>query len=140
VTALPACLLVDVMNVVGSRPDGWWRDRAGAVRRLVDDLGRLAAAEGGQVVAVVDGGPLPGLPEPGGEALPAEGSVGAVTVRYAERAGPDAADDRIVALLGAVPHPERWTVVTADRALRERVTAVGADVLGPSALLDRLGR
>jgi selenocysteine lyase/cysteine desulfurase len=36
-------LLVDAANVVGSRPDGWWRDRAGATARL---LARLAALRG----------------------------------------------------------------------------------------------
>ena len=31
-------LVVDGANVVGSRPDGWWRDRPGAARRLAEEL------------------------------------------------------------------------------------------------------
>jgi hypothetical protein len=35
-------IIVDGANVVGSRPDGWWRDRAGAAVRLHDNLAKLA--------------------------------------------------------------------------------------------------
>lgn len=38
-TARPVTLVVDVANVLGARPDGWWKDRAGATSRL---LARLA--------------------------------------------------------------------------------------------------
>ncbi|MEX0657840.1 MAG: NYN domain-containing protein [Egibacteraceae bacterium] len=122
-------LLVDAMNVIGSRPDGWWRDRDGAARRLVDALAQLRAADGDAVTVVLDGRPVPGL---------AEGDHAGVAVRYARRRGPDAADDRIVELLGDCADPRAWTVVTSDRALRERSEALGAVVVGAGTLLARL--
>lgn len=122
-------LVVDGMNVIGSRPDGWWRDRDGAARRLVAALARLHAAEGDVVTVVLDGRPVAGLPE---------GDDTGVAVRYAGRRGPDAADDRIVELLGDCADPGTWTVVTSDRALRERSEALGAVVVGAGTLLARL--
>jgi predicted RNA-binding protein with PIN domain len=125
-------LYVDAMNVIGTRPDGWWRDRDGAVVRLVERLRAYAGVADVEVVVVVDGRPI--------DVLPAGGS-GAVEVVYADRRGPDAADDRLVELLRerAAPGPAGGvTVVTADRVLRERVTSLGAAVLGPRSLLERL--
>ena len=123
----PQTYYVDAMNVIGSRPDGWWRDRDGAVRRLIDGLTALAAATGDRFVVAVDGRPIPGL---------AETERGAVQVRYARRTGRDAADDRIVELLAHAP-PEA-VVVTADRDLRSRVAERGHAAVGPRALLHRL--
>ena len=40
----PATIVVDVANVMGSRPDGWWRDRAGAAVRLHAQIAALAAS------------------------------------------------------------------------------------------------
>ena len=118
------------MNVIGSRPTGWWRDRAGATRRLVGSLRALAAAEDGlELTLVVDGRPVEGL---------AEGEHGPLLVLYAARRGPDAADDCIVALVAADADPSSLRVVTSDRALRERVRALGAEVVGTGALLRRL--
>lgn len=118
------------MNVIGSRPTGWWRDRAGATRRFVGSLRALAAAEEGlEVTVVVDGRPVEGLPE---------GEHGPLLVLYAARRGPDAADDRIVELVAADAEPSSLRIVTSDRALRERVRALGADVEGAGALLRRL--
>ncbi|MGH8905082.1 MAG: NYN domain-containing protein [Egibacteraceae bacterium] len=119
-------LIIDGMNVIGSRPDGWWRDRDGAVRRLVQGLGRHAEATGARITVVLDGRPPPDLPE---------GVHGAVTVSYATRRGRDAADDRIVELVEADPDPATLEVVTADGRLRERVVRLGAAVSGPRALL-----
>ncbi len=119
-------LVVDVMNVVGSRPDGWWRDRTGAAARLVARLGTLATVDGERVTAVVDGSPSARLPE---------GDVGGVAVHHAGRAR-DAADDLVVALLEEAGTTA--TVVTADRALAARVRALGATVVGPRSLLARL--
>ena len=60
--------LIDASNVIGSRPDGWWRDREGATRRLLDALREFAAA-GEQVTVVLDAGP----PELGGPRRRARG-------------------------------------------------------------------
>ncbi|HEX6310074.1 MAG TPA: NYN domain-containing protein [Acidimicrobiia bacterium] len=122
-------LLVDGMNVIGSRPDGWWRDRDGAARRLLARLQALVAATGDAVTLVLDGRPLPGL---------AEGVHAGVDVRYARRPGRDAGDDRLVELLEAAPDPTVVRVVTSDRALRRQVGALGAAVEGAGALLIRL--
>ncbi len=117
-------LVVDGANVVGSRPDGWWRDRAGAARRLAD---RLATADlpGVEVVLVLEGAARAGLPE---------GPRAGLLVVHA----PGSGDDAIVEE-AARRDPASVVVVTADRGLRARVEAVGAAVVGPSWLLDRLG-
>lgn len=123
--------LVDGTNVMASRPDGWWRDRPGASARLVVRLQHLAAA--GDVVTVVfDGSPPPD------QADLAEGEHDGVTVRWAQRRGPDAADDRIVELVSSDGRPESLTVVTSDRALARRARSAGASVNGAGALLRRL--
>lgn len=116
-------LLVDGANVVGSRPDGWWRDRAGASRRLVGEL-RAAIRAGAlepPVVVVLEGAARAGADE-----LDAEG------VRVVHAAG--SGDDTLVTLAAAVSGPA--TLVTADRALSRR--APGVAVRGPSWLLSHL--
>ncbi|HEY8217230.1 MAG TPA: NYN domain-containing protein [Acidimicrobiia bacterium] len=122
-------LVVDGMNVIGSRPDGWWRDRAGAARRLHARLARLAAAEGDGITLVLDGRPRAELPE---------GVHDDVAVAYARRGGRNAADDRIVELVRTDPDPRGLTVVTSDRDLADRVSALGAAVIGAGELLRRL--
>jgi predicted RNA-binding protein with PIN domain len=124
-------LIVDGMNVIGSRPDGWWRDRDHAVRVLLARLQRLHAATGQPVQVVFDGWPLPDVPE---------GEHDGVLVRYARRPGADAADDRIAQLLAGEDDPAAFLVVTADRALGDRVRALGGSLERPGALLDRLDR
>ena len=122
-------LLVDAANVVGSRPDGWWRDRAGATMRL---LGRLAdadltAPDGSrvtEVVAVVEG-----------RAREVAAPAGMRLVR-AEGSGDDALAACAVELVAAGTPP---VVVTADRGLRARLPA-GAPVVGPGWLLAQLDR
>jgi predicted RNA-binding protein with PIN domain len=121
-------LIVDGNNVIGSRPDGWWRDVAGATRRLVADLQALAARTGDRIAVVLDGAPVPGLPE---------GVHGGVLVAYARRPGRDAADDRIVAEVAADADPASLTVVTSDRALARRAGELGARVEGATSLLGR---
>jgi len=116
-------LVVDGANVVGSRPDGWWRDRAGAATRLRDAL--LPVAAGG----------LPDLPPPLEVVLVVEGKARGVPGVEGVRvvAAPGSGDDTIVDLV-AQARPRRTVVVTADRGLRERVEAQGAEVRGPRTL------
>jgi hypothetical protein len=120
----PGLLVVDAANVVGSKPDGWWRDRAGAAARLRDGLVDLNA----------DG--LPDLPGPLEVVLVVEGRArdvpGVEGVRVVR--APGSGDDAIVALVAAEGVGRRVVVVTADRELRDRVTALGAEVRGPSAV------
>ncbi|MXW36144.1 MAG: RNA-binding protein [Chloroflexi bacterium] len=117
------------MNVIGSRPTGWWRDRDGAKRELIATLQDFADATGAEVTVVLDGRPLDGLPE---------GDHAGLRVLYAPRRGRDAADDRIVELVGADDNPAGLVVVTSDRALRERVGRLGAEVVGSSTFLRRV--
>jgi len=122
-------LVVDAMNVIGSRPTGWWRDRDGAVRGLVERLTVLARLDRQRIVVVVDGRPIPGIPE---------GDRDGVHVIYAARAGRNAADDRIIEFLREHDHPSQSELYTSDRDLASRASALGARVRGASALLQQL--
>ena len=128
VAATDTLVLVDAANVMGSRPDGWWRDRTGAVQRLLDELQGWAAGHPGDVVVIVEGVVRGGIEE---------GDHGSVEIQHATRSGVDAADDRIVELVRTSGHVS-IEVVTADRELRRRVGALGAKVVGPRTLFDRL--
>jgi predicted RNA-binding protein with PIN domain len=114
--------LVDGMNLIGSRPDGWWRDRPRAMRELVEDLRGL----GEPVTVVFDGRPFD-LAE-----------SGPVEVRFASRRGRNAADDDIAQLVDEADEPQEWRVVTSDKDLGERVRARGAEVVGVGAFRRRL--
>jgi predicted RNA-binding protein with PIN domain len=118
--------IVDGNNVMGSRPDGWWRDRRGAQRRLVARLEAFAAARDEPVTVIFDGRPH----EAGGGER--------VAVTFARRAGPDAADDDVAALVARHPEPSSLTVVTSDAALAARVRAAGGEVVGAGAFLRKL--
>lgn len=122
-------LVVDGNNVIGSRPDGWWRDRPGATRRLVTSLQDLARRTGDRISVVLDGRPPPGL---------REGVHGGVLVAYATRGGRDAADDRIVEEVARDLDPESLIIVTSDRGLAARVRELGATVEGAGSLLAEL--
>ena len=117
-------LLVDAANVVGSRPDGWWRDRAGAAARLVRAL--RASDLDRPVVVVLEGAARAGEPA---------GAADGVEVHHA----PGSGDDLLAELAGA------WcsaglpvVLVSADRGLRERIARSGGTSVGPGWLLDRL--
>ena len=158
-------IVVDVANVMGSRPDGWWRDRAGAAVRLHAQIAQLAASGRATLPedlpeARPDDRPddRPGEDEPDGDTpgfvLVLEGAARAAMPRLgAADAGPvqtgpprpgevrvvaacGSGDDEIVAVVRALPG--RRVVVTADRELRARCAAAGAEILGPGWLLGLL--
>ena len=116
--------LVDGMNVIGTRPDGWWRDREGAWRRLAAQLAAHAARSGDEVRLVLDGR------RPGDW-------VDQVETTFA-RGRRGAADDAIVELVEADPDPASLSVVTSDRELVSRVRELGADVTSARGFLRRL--
>jgi uncharacterized protein YaiI (UPF0178 family) len=105
--------IVDAANVIGARPDGWWRDRPGAAARLIDAVQR---ARPGEDVTVV----LEGASRAGAE----QGARDGVTVVHA----PGSGDDEIVRLAEAAGGDV--TVVTSDRGLADRVAVLGARVVG----------
>ena len=137
----PATIVVDVANVMGSRPDGWWRDRAGAAVRLHAQIAALAAS--GRPV-------LPDETDPPEFVLVLEGAARAAAARIsAAEHRTDAAQDRVRVVLAegsgddaivalARELPGRRFVVTADRELRRRSEGAGAAVLGPSWLISLL--
>jgi 8-oxo-dGTP diphosphatase len=181
-------IVVDVANVMGSRPDGWWRDRAGAAVRLHAEIVRLArtgraivlpspapassapdgsapdgsapdgsAPDGSAPDGSAPGEPAPGEPGPApGWVMVLEGAARAAAARVTaaepdadvDRTGPvqpgevrvlqarGSGDDMIVAVARELPG--RRVVVTADRGLRARCVAVGAEILGPGWLLGLL--
>ena len=124
---VPGPLIVDGNNVMGSRPDGWWKDRAGAARRLVEQIGAWADGTGEDVLLVFDGRPPPGMPAPA-----------RVETRYADRGDPNAADDVIAALVADAADPAGLRVVTSDAELARRVREHGAEVIGSRGFRDQL--
>ena len=108
--------IVDGMNVIGTRPDGWWRDRHGAMVRLVDLLERWAAAGDDEVTVIFERPPSTPISSP------------VVEVAHAPRAGFNSGDDEIARRVIADPHPATIRVVTSDRGLADRVRAAGATV------------
>jgi hypothetical protein len=120
-------LIVDGANVVGSRPDGWWRDRAGAAGRLQERLS-AAALPYDEVVLVLEGDARRGNPA---------GREGRLRTVHAGGSGDDAIVEAVMAQVD-VGDGRSVTVVTADRGLRDRVEAAGARSVSPSWLLDQL--
>lgn len=115
--------IVDGMNVIGSRPDGWWRDRHRAMVALVERLERWRP-HGDDVTVVFERPPRPPIVSPG------------VTVAYAPQPAANSADDEIVRLIHADDRPTDIRVATSDRTLAERVRAAGASVFPAEALRD----
>jgi predicted RNA-binding protein with PIN domain len=120
-------LIVDGANVVGSRPDGWWRDRAGAARRLQEQL-LTAVLPYDEVVLVLEGAAKRGNPA---------GQDGRLRTVHAPGSGDDAIVGAVIEQVD-VDDERSVTVVTADRALRGRVEAAGARSVSPAWLLDQL--
>ena len=127
----PETVVLDVANIVGAQAErGWWNDRLGAATRLLRSVAGLTLAHPTlarwfpRVVAVVEGA-AKGVPDiPGIQVVAATGS----------------GDDAIVEVVRRARPWERTLVVTADRGLKERVTALGAETTGPRWLLSQLGR
>ncbi|WP_067723266.1 hypothetical protein [Nocardia yamanashiensis] len=118
-------IVVDTANVVGSKPDGWWRDRAGAARRLLTDLTDLPDAA--HILVVLEGAAK-------SAAAANEPRFAPLRLVHADGSG----DDAIVDVVAAASPPV--TVVTADRGLRARVEALGATTVGPRWLWDSIDR
>ena len=120
--------IVDGNNVMGARPDGWWRDRAGASRALAAQVAAFAGATGDAVQLVFDGRPRDlGL-----------ASDAPVRIAFADRPGRNAADALIAELVEADAEPAGMRVVTSDGELAARVRAAGAEVEGAGAFRRRL--
>ncbi len=124
-----AHVIVDAMNVIGSRPDGWWRNRDRATRTLVARLADYAASTDIGITVVIDGRPLQDLPE---------GHHDGIEVLYAARPGPNAADDRIIEFVTNHADPASLEVVTSDRTLAARARALRARTSSPHRLLSAL--
>jgi predicted RNA-binding protein with PIN domain len=118
--------IVDGMNVIGTRPDAWWKDRDAAMLRLVDMLERWAAGSGDEVTVVFERPPRP----------PIRSTV--IDVRHAPKPRANAADDEIVRLLEGDPDPGGVRVVTSDRWLADRASATGATVEGAQSFRSRI--
>ena len=140
----PATIIVDVANVMGSRPDGWWRDRAAAAVRLHTEITALAAegTAGGRPVLPGETGPPQFVMVLEGAARAAAARIDTAQIGPADRVrvvqADGSGDDAIVALVRELPG--RRFVVTADRELRRRCEAAGATVLGPGWLLGLVRR
>lgn len=138
-------IVADIANLVGSRPDGWWRDRAGAAKRMIDELAPLAANGTAaqdfgldaervwpRLVCVIEGAArAPALVDaPHGRRIQVDAATGS-------------GDDRIVEVVAEARrrHPDAPVLVaSSDRELRGRVSDLGADVVGSRTLLERAGR
>lgn len=119
-------LLVDGMNLIGSRPDGWWEDRTEAMRLMAWELRAFAEDTGEELTVVFDGRPIDSLIRGHG-----------IEVQFAP-GGANAADRRIERLVGDHSEPDSITVVTSDKALSKAVAAAGASVVGSGEFRTRL--
>ena len=120
-------LIVDGMNVLGSRPDGWWRDRPAAMERLTRRLDAFAESGDLELMVVFDGRPHERV----------SGAAERIEVLFAP-GGPNAADKEIVRVIRADPEPGSIVAVSSDRRLRAAVKASGASSVGAGELLGRL--
>ena len=118
--------LIDGMNVIGSRPDGWWKDRDAAMARLVGQLELWAEGEDDDITVIFERQPRPPIVSE------------LIEVGHASRRGADAGDDEIVHRLKAADDPEDFTVVTSDKRLAGRVKAIGAAIVSSGEFLRRV--
>lgn len=109
--------IVDAMNVIGSRPDGWWKDRRRAMRDFAEMADDHARSTGKRIIVVFDSdpGPLPAMKD--------------IEIVIARGRGPNAADFEIQELVATDEDPSRLRVVTSDGALRDQVKTLGAKVI-----------
>ena len=118
--------LVDGMNVIGSRPDNWWKDRDAAMARLVDRLERWSAATGADVTVVFERKPRPPLRSP------------VIEIAHAPKPRRDAADDEILRRVRADEDPGSIRVVTSDHMLANLARGMGAVVEPAGPFRDRI--
>lgn len=116
------------MNVIGSRPDGWWKDRARAMIALVDSLDRWASSQGDDVMVVFERPPSTAI------------TASVIEIAYAPRAAVNSADDEIVRRVAADARPRDVQVVTSDKALTNRVVSLGASVYPAASFRNLIDR
>jgi uncharacterized protein YaiI (UPF0178 family) len=109
--------VVDAMNVIGSRPDGWWRDRGRAIRRLVGQVDRWAEGGEERVTVMLEHEPSEEL------------EAARVEIAWARSGGANAADREILARLSGWLAEDEVVVVTSDRDLATKARAAGAEVV-----------
>lgn len=114
------------MNVIGTRPDGWWRDRHSAMVKLVHSLESWAAASGEDVTVVFERPPSPPITSP------------LVTVAHAPKPKANSADDEIVKRIRADGDPQSIRVVTSDNWLADQAHMLGASVEGAESFRAQL--
>ena len=112
------------MNVIGTRPDGWWKDRQGARVRLVEQLERWAAPDGHQVTVVFEGPTSPPI------------HSSAIRMQHAPKATANSADDEIVRMVRDDDSPSEINVVTSDATLADRARAAGAGIYAAARFRD----
>ena len=118
--------IVDAMNVIGTRPDGWWKDRQAARVRLVEQLERWAAPDGHQVTVVFEGPTSPPI------------HSSAIRIHHAPKATANSADDEITRIVRADDNPQEINVVTSDATLADRARAAGARVCPAARFRDQI--
>jgi predicted RNA-binding protein with PIN domain len=114
--------IVDGMNVIGSRPDGWWKDRGRAMAALVERLDQWASVQGDGVTVVFE--------------RPTVITSSVIEIAHAPEAAANSADDEIARLVDADARPNEIRVVTSDRTLADRVRRLGASVVPAESFRD----
>ena len=118
--------IVDGMNVIGTRPDGWWKNRDAAMAKLVDRLERWAARYGDDITVVFERKPNP----------PLRSTV--IEIAHAPRPGPNSGDNEIIRRVEDDKDPSSIRVVTSDNLLAHRVYGLGANVEPAASFRDRI--